>query len=244
MDDRDWTESFVPPGDSRADAVSDPSLRRALAPLMAARRRNAPYVIGQLGQSLDGRIATETGHSQWINGAPALQHLHRLRALTQAVIVGAGTVRCDDPRLTVRHCAGENPARVVIDPRGTIGPDASVWADCGARRIVFGGSPSLSSGVERIPVRPGEVSPRIILDALAERGLRRVLIEGGADTLGRFLAAGAVDGLHLLIGPMIIGSGKPGISLPVIETLDGALRPQVHCHCFGSGDVLMACRFR
>ena len=79
-----------------------------------------PFVIAQLGQSLDGRIATVTGESRYINGAPALDHLHRLRAAVDAVVVGAGTIAADDPQLTVRRVAGRSPARVVIDPSGRL----------------------------------------------------------------------------------------------------------------------------
>ncbi len=75
-------------------------------------------VVGQIGQSLDGRIATESGHSKYINGPAGLAHLHRLRALVDAVVVGVGTAIADDPQLTVRRVAGPQPARVVIDPEG------------------------------------------------------------------------------------------------------------------------------
>lgn len=95
-----------------------------------------PMFIGQLGQSLDGRIATISGDSYYINGAEGLDHLHRLRASVDAVLVGAGTVAADNPQLTVRRCAGRNPARVVIDPRGRLDPAARWLADDGARRIL------------------------------------------------------------------------------------------------------------
>jgi diaminohydroxyphosphoribosylaminopyrimidine deaminase/5-amino-6-(5-phosphoribosylamino)uracil reductase len=84
--------------------------------------RNRPFVVAQLGQSLDGRIATLAGESQWINRDGALDHVHRLRAAVDAVVVGVGTVIADNPRLNVRRVAGRNPARVVIDPSATIPP--------------------------------------------------------------------------------------------------------------------------
>ena len=77
-------------------------------------------VVGQIGQSLDGRIATATGHSHYINGPAGLAHLHRLRALVDAVVIGVGTALADDPQLTVRRVAGPEPARVVIDPNGRL----------------------------------------------------------------------------------------------------------------------------
>ena len=77
-------------------------------------------VVGQIGQSLDGRIATESGHSKYINGPAGLTHLHRLRALVDAVVIGVGTAIADDPQLTVRRVSGQQPARVVIDPKGRL----------------------------------------------------------------------------------------------------------------------------
>lgn len=216
----------------------------ALAPLAAARAAGRGLVVGQLGLSLDGRIATETGDSHYINGAEARAHLHRLRALTDAVLVGAGTARADDPQLTVRHCTGPAPARVVIDPRGTVGADARVWAADGCRRLVFGGAADLPAGVERLALPAGGLTPAAILSALAARGLTRVLVEGGADTLARFLDAGALDALHLLYGPVIIGSGRAGLTLPPIARLSDALRPQTTAHVFADGDVLIACRLQ
>src|SRR5258706_10172199 len=79
-----------------------------------------PFVVAQLGQSLDGRIALPTGESKYINGPAALDHLHRLRAEVDAVIVGIGTVIADDPELTVRRVEGRNPARVIIDPNARL----------------------------------------------------------------------------------------------------------------------------
>src|ERR1043166_8901727 len=75
-------------------------------------------VVGQYGQSIDARTATVTGHSHYVNGEAGLDHLHRLRALVDAVVVGVGTAVADDPQLTVRRVKGPNPARVVIDPKG------------------------------------------------------------------------------------------------------------------------------
>ena len=84
-------------------------------------------VVGQIGQSIDGRIATVTGHSHYINGPAGLAHLHRLRALVDAVVVGVGTALADDPQLTVRRVTGPQPARVVIDPAGGCRPAPSCW---------------------------------------------------------------------------------------------------------------------
>ena len=93
-------------------------------------------VVGQCGQSIDARIATASGHSHYINGAEGLAHLHRLRALVDAVVVGVGTALADDPQLTVRRVAGPNPARVVIDPNGRLAPTRA--SACGRWRTPAG----------------------------------------------------------------------------------------------------------
>lgn len=201
--------------------------------------------FGQLGQSLDGRVATESGHSHYINGPEGLEHLHRLRALADGVVVGIGTALADDPQLTVRRVAGPNPARIVIDPKGRLPKNARLLADDGVRRVVMTGSSPMTRpppGIETIvlPVSEGGIDPSAILSALSKRGLRRILIEGGSDTISRFLAAGCLHRLHMVVAPVVLGSGRAGISLPPIERADQALRLQVHVHRLGE-EVLFDC---
>ena len=201
--------------------------------------------IGQLGQSLDGRIATEAGRAQFINGTQGLTHLHRLRALVDAVVVGAGTVRADDPQLTVRHCTGPNPVRVVIDPSGCLPASARLFAEDGVPRLVIlrrdAGEPA-APGVEavRLSDTDGVFAPADILAILAARGLRRVLIEGGAATLSRFVAAGALDRLHVVVAPVILGDGLPGLRLPPLGHRDAARRVPMRAHLMGE-EVLLDC---
>jgi diaminohydroxyphosphoribosylaminopyrimidine deaminase/5-amino-6-(5-phosphoribosylamino)uracil reductase len=217
-----------------------------LAPIRQA-PAGLPYVVAQLGQSLDGRIATPSGASQWINGAGALDHLHRLRAAVDAVVVGCGTVIADDPRLNVRRVAGRDPARVVIDRGGRVPHGARIFADNGARRIVLRSTPGeVPAGVEclLVPEREGSLDPSAIVAALAAAGLNKILIEGGAATVSRFIDAGAVDRLHMLLSPVIIGSGVQGLSLAPIERLDQARRPRTRVHILDDGDVLFDCDFR
>lgn len=223
------------------------------APLRVRRR----LVVGQLGQSLDGRIATESGHSHYINGPRDIERLHRLRALVQAVVVGAGTVESDDPHLTVRRVEGSHPHRVVLDPRGRLDPGSNVFSDGAAPTLWIRGdaAPSSGSGTARraggpvaaeavapagkgavsptrvevvtLPLEDGRFAPRAIVEELARRGLERVLVEGGGVTVSRFLAAGALDRLHVSVAPLLIGSGRPSFTLPTVESLAQALRPAV-----------------
>ncbi len=244
MQDLAWNRMIEDDLAELPEAAGPRSLLRAFAPLIAARRTAQAHAVGQLGLSLDGRIATDSGESRYINGNEALHHLHRVRALVDAVLVGAGTVIADDPALTVRHCPGPNPARVVIDPNGRIGRNARVWALDGTRCIVFGGAADLPAHVERLAVGGGPLRPDAVLKDLRRAGLVRVLIEGGADTLGRFLTAGVLDELHLLYGRMILGSGKVGIAMPPLHALSDAMRPDTTTHVFDDGDFLVACRFQ
>lgn len=219
----------------------------ALAPILAA-PADRPFVVAQLGQSLDGRIATISGESRWINREQALIHLHRLRASVDAVVVGVGTVAADDPLLNVRRVPGRNPARVVIDPNGRMPAVAKLLAEDGARRIIIrppGGKPAhaLPAGVEILPVpaQEGRMAPAEIVAALYAAGFKRLLIEGGAGTISAFIDAGAVNRLHVLVAPVIIGSGKTGLDLAPRPKLADALRPPATVHVFADGDVLFDC---
>ena len=209
---------------------------------------SSPVVIGQLGQSLDGRIATPTGASKYINGRDALCHLHRIRAHVDAVIVGVGTAIADDPQLTTRHVEGPSPVRVVIDPQARIPGDLRMLHDGEAPVIVITcDGVSAPEGADHLPLgcdATGHIGPQRILAALAARGLGRVLVEGGAETLARFLNAGAIDELHVMLAPIVLGSGKTGLNLTPIETLDEALRPLVRTMRFADGDMLCMCDFR
>ena len=202
-------------------------------------------VVGQVGQSLDGRVATATGHSKYINCPAGIDHLHRLRALVDIVVVGVGTALADNPQLTVRQVAGPQPARAVIDPRGRLGANAKLFADDGVRRLFIttdGSRATPPPGVEVItlPAEDGNIAPSAIVASLAAAGMRRILIEGGADTVSRFIAARCLDRLHVNVAPVILGAGGPGIELPPLERADQAHRMQVRVHKI-EDDVLFDC---
>jgi riboflavin-specific deaminase-like protein len=221
-------------------------------------------VIGQLGQSLDGRIATTNGHSHYVTGPESLVHLHRLRALVDAVVVGAGTVLADDPQLTVRHCPGPNPLRVVLDPLRKLPLQRRLFCDGQAPTLVLASipAPALAPDPEAAPVPEPDpaagrtetallsvsddgsgFAPAAVLSLLAARGAQRILVEGGGITVSRFLAAGALDRLHVVVAPMLIGSGRPGLTLPAIDHLDQALRPAHRRESLGE-DVLYELQLR
>lgn len=233
------TENFAISGLSAAYADSLSRIRDA----PSAR----PFVVAQLGQSLDGRIALPSGESRWINNGAALDHLHRMRAAVDAVVVGIGTALADDPMLNVRRVSGNNPARVVIDPRGRLRHDARLLASDGAPCYVVS-HPDVRPppGARLVPLDGGheQFTPAAIVEALFAHGLRRLLIEGGAHTVSSFIDANAIDRLHVLIAPCLLGSGKTGINLSPLPNLGHAPRPRAQVHVLDGGDVLFDCDMR
>lgn len=199
-------------------------------------------VVAQIGQSLDGRVATESGDAQDISGKDGLAHLHRLRALADAVVIGVKTALHDNPRLTVRLAKGRNPARVVIDPTGRLPNDAGLLRDESARRIVIQAvDKPRPDDVEVIRLPRGEwISPAQILAALRGLGLNHVLIEGGGITIAQFLEAGLLTRLHVAVAPLLIGAGPTGLKTSPVPCLAEALRPKTEVYGLGS-DVLFDC---
>ena len=207
------------------------------------------FTIAHLGQSLDGRIAAANGASRWVTGPEDLLHNHRMRALADAILVGADTVRLDDPQLTVRRCPGDNPVRVVLDPMLGLGPDYALFRDQAAETLVItardSGAPAQLGQAEVVGVArtdDGALDCRAIVELLRRRGLGWIFVEGGGVTVSRFLAQGALDRLQLTVAPLIIGSGRPGIQLPEIQDLAEGLRPRLRRFALGD-DMLFECDF-
>jgi diaminohydroxyphosphoribosylaminopyrimidine deaminase / 5-amino-6-(5-phosphoribosylamino)uracil reductase len=227
-----------------ADGPLPPPWQELFGPLRRG-QVDSLIVVGQFGQSLDARIATVSGDSRYINGAAGLAHLHRLRALMDAVLIGVGTAQIDDPQLTVRRVSGPSPARVIVDPSGRLPATAKVLVADGIRRLVItrqGVARALPNGVEvaALPAADGHIAPAAILAELAERGFRRILIEGGANTVSRFLEARCLDRLHVVIAPIIIGAGPSSVTLPPIARVEHALRAPIRAHALGE-ELLVDC---
>lgn len=154
-------------------------VRAQLAPYLKHRSTGRPWVVLKLAATLDGRTAAPDGTSQWITGDAARTDAHQLRAESDAVIVGAGTVRADDPTLTVRHVTGRDPLRVVL---GAVPADASVH-------------PALELS--------GDLGG--VLDELGGRGVLQAMVEGGASVAHDFHAAGLVDRYVVYLAPALFG---------------------------------------
>jgi diaminohydroxyphosphoribosylaminopyrimidine deaminase/5-amino-6-(5-phosphoribosylamino)uracil reductase len=209
----------------------------------AAGAADGGFVLGRIAQSLDGRIAMLSGESRWISGRADIVHTHRLRALFDAVLVGAGTVRADDPQLTTRHVLGASPVRVVLDADRRLGEDYRVFSDgfptvlvCAAD--VCGAARHGTAEVLAVPRGASGLDLAALLGALQARGLRRVMVEGGGITVSRFLAAGALDRLHVTVAPLLLGNGVPAFTLPQATALADGLRFPWQVHHLGD-DVLM-----
>lgn len=237
-------ESLLPTTDPVSDLLD---LYLPLCSATAAR----PLVVGHLGQSLDGFIATPSGDSQFVTGHDNIVHLHRLRALCDAVVVGAGTVAADDPLLTTRHVSGPSPLRVVFDPGRRLSPTFHVFTDgaaptlyiCARSRIAPGESHVGEATIAGIDSeRPADAAPQV-LQLLRSRGHARVFVEGGGVTVSAFVEANLLDRLHITIAPVIIGDGHPAIRLAPHTKLSDCRRPNYRVFRMG-GDVLFDCNFR
>jgi diaminohydroxyphosphoribosylaminopyrimidine deaminase/5-amino-6-(5-phosphoribosylamino)uracil reductase len=177
-------------------------VHRQLAPYIKHRRTGRPWVVLKLAATLDGRTAAPDGTSRWITGTEARADAHRLRAESDAVLVGAGTVREDDPALTVRHVPGRDPLRVVLGhaPEGAkVHPCLELGGDLGD-----------------------------VLDELGGRGVLQVLVEGGATVAGDFHRAGLVDRYVLYLAPALMGrDGPPLLAGPGASTMSELWRGRI-----------------
>tara|TARA_B100000029_G_scaffold175759_1_gene173019 strand:- start:11223 stop:12056 length:834 start_codon:yes stop_codon:yes gene_type:complete len=189
-------------------------------------------VTAHLGQSMDGFIATTNGQSHYINGQKNIVHLHRMRALTDAVLVGSNTVRNDNPQLTTRLVDGPNPVRVVIDPNLRLSSKHHIFAQPDAPTLVLCGedignkdrhsAPHVE--ILPLPMADGKMRPSDCCQILTSRGLKNLLIEGGGKTVSQFVNAGTVHYLQIALAPIFLGEGKRGLQIPEISGPNAASR--------------------
>lgn len=237
-------ESLLPSDDPQRDFVE------LYLPICSASIER-PITVGHLGQSLDGFIATSSGDSCWVTGPENILHLHRLRALSDAVIVGAGTVEADNPRLTTRLVAGSNPLRVIIDPACRLPAAHSVFSDREAptvRAIAAGTAAAAAArarGEDVLDVRAlrNALDLGDLLQQLHARGHCRIFVEGGGVTVSSFLEAGLLDRLHIAVAPLLIGEGRPSVRMTPRGRLRDCLRLQQRVYRVGL-DILFDCDLR
>ena len=205
--------------------------RKQNAPFLKYHASGLPLVTYKAAVTLDGKVAAAGGDAHWISCLDSRRAVHQLRATADAVMVGAGTLRRDDPELTVRLSEGRDPVRVIVTHRGDLPAAARVLgtahqtrtivlaerADGAARRMLK------ARGAELVEV--GEGGLRAGLAALAERGLLDILCEGGPTLAGALLAEGLIDRVLLFVAPLIVGRGAPDLfAAPAVGALADAWR--------------------
>jgi diaminohydroxyphosphoribosylaminopyrimidine deaminase / 5-amino-6-(5-phosphoribosylamino)uracil reductase len=188
-----------------------------------------PRVTWVFGSTLDGRVAAPDGTSRWISSEAARVDVHRLRAAHDAVLVGSGAARIDDPQLAVRHGVpvdGPPLLRVVLDARAAIVTPSSRVADTAAPTLVVIGPSAPDPGlpghvaVARLPLDgAGRVSLPALLDELGGRGVRSLLVEGGPTLAAAFLAEGLVDEVVGYLRAAVLGAGRSMLDLPGVTTI-------------------------
>jgi riboflavin-specific deaminase-like protein len=213
-----------------------------------------PITVGHLGQSLDGFIATHSGDSQFVTGQENIVHLHRMRALSDAIVVGAGTIAADDPQLTTRHVSGPSPLRVVLDPMRRLGEHYKVFRDNAAETLYICGQSVAAPGnpadshmgraaLVAVADTPNGLDVAEVTRLLRARGCHRIFVEGGGVTVSMFLEANLLDRLQVAIAPLIIGNGRPAIRLPPRLALSDCRRPRYRVFRMG-GDVFFDCEIK
>jgi 5-amino-6-(5-phosphoribosylamino)uracil reductase/diaminohydroxyphosphoribosylaminopyrimidine deaminase/5-amino-6-(5-phosphoribosylamino)uracil reductase len=194
-----------------------------------------PLVTLSYAQTLDGRLATRSGSSQWIGGPESLVLAHQLRASHDAIMVGSGTVRQDDPRLTVRLVDGKDPLRVVVDSTLAIADDAAVLRNGAASGTLLATTErsskarraeleALGARVVVLPERAGGVDLQALLAELSAQGVTSLMVEGGARLLTAFLRQKLADRLVVCLAAKILGSGIEAIGDLGIERLPDAIK--------------------
>ena len=181
------------------------------------------FAITHFAQTLDGRIASSSGSSKWIGNEQNLIHAHKMRALCDAILVGASTVVVDDPKLDVRHVTGENPRVVVV---GGERIDLAKYYISGSDPILFCEDKNgIEKGIKKIKLTKyqDEFETKEILECLFNIGLHSVYIEGGSKTTSSFLRQSNIDQLQIHISPRILGSGISGFSFDGIDDMEDAI---------------------
>ena len=239
------------PGDGWSVTLPPQDPRHALIDLylpICSATDARPITVGHLGQSLDGFIATHAGDSQYVTGEENIKHLHRMRALSDAVVVGAGTVAADDPQLTTRHVSGPSPVRVVLDPTRRLADHYRVFNDESADTLYVCAKSLAREGethfgralVVAVDDRGDGIDVTAVQRVLRARGCHRIFVEGGGVTVSMFLEAELLDRLHIAIAPLLIGDGRPAIRLAPRMALSDCHRPRYRVFRMGA-DVLFDC---
>lgn len=192
-----------------------------IIPLLLKKNNN---FIGQIGQSLDGKIALNNGSSHYINEKESITYLHCLRSISDGVLVGVNTIIKDNPLLTTRKIKGPNPIRLIIDPTLKLTNKYKIFKD-NNKNIIFTNSSKEKKFINTTIVKfPKKNFTQNIYDYLKKTSLQTILIEGGPTTLSHFIELKLLNYMQFIISPTIIGSGIDSVRLKPISDLKNALR--------------------
>jgi diaminohydroxyphosphoribosylaminopyrimidine deaminase/5-amino-6-(5-phosphoribosylamino)uracil reductase len=208
-----------------------------------------PFVTLKLAVSLDGQIAAASGESRWISGEPARKIVHRMRSEADAVLVGARTFRRDAPRLTSRKRGGKNPRRVIVTSRAAGLERIGQFPDAGGEVIVVAPRSVVRERAERLrslgirllllPARKGRIEAGAFLDALGREGVTSLLAEGGGETAGWLIEAGAVDRYVVFVAPLLLGEGIRSVAGFAARRVDEGRRLVITKAVRTGGDVMV-----
>jgi diaminohydroxyphosphoribosylaminopyrimidine deaminase/5-amino-6-(5-phosphoribosylamino)uracil reductase len=228
---------------------------RMVAPFLKLKLRQRPWVIAKWAMSADGRIATATGDSRWISCEASRALVHQWRNQIDAILVGIGTARRDDPELTCRIESGRNPCRIVLDSHASLSPESRLVRTLDKAPVVVACLESAPEEARRrlaaagcrvmpLPAQQGRVDADALLLALGAEKMTNLMVEGGAQVLGHFFDRRLVDEARIFVAPLIIGGAAPGpVAGAGAQQLAQALRGEV-IDCVRSGaDVLVTARF-
>ena len=207
--------------------------------IIVNKNAEVPFSFVHIAQTIDGKIATASGKSKWIGNQENLVHAHRIRALVDAILVGANTFKLDKPRLDVRHVKGDNPIKIII-------ANSKLDLDCLSigETILFSNNEieyqSLPENTEAICIEQdgNTIITTDVLKVLKQKGIHSLLIEGGSQTIRKFIEDKSIDRIEFHIAPMIFGSGKSGIELSEIDNLEEGIHLQ-NPITFKMGNALM-----
>ena len=202
----------------------DPILRQSCEILLPLIRKKERVFIGQIGQSLDAKIALNNGNSHYINEKESITYLHCLRSISDGVLVGVNTIIKDNPLLTTRKIKGQNPTRLIIDPSLKLTNKYKIFKDKNTN-IVFTTSNKTknlnNTTIVKLPKKDFTLS---VYKFLKKSSLKYILIEGGPTTLSHFIEQNLINYMQFIISPTLIGSGINSVKLKPITNLKKAIR--------------------
>lgn len=213
-------------------------------------RTRIPFITLKFAQTIDGRIATSTGHSRWISSEPSLKFAHKLRSLHDGIMVGAGTILKDDPELTVRRVRGKNPVRIVVDSTLRIPVNAPILKNQERAKTIIATthrrdkdklSQLTEAGIEVLIIDAdgkGRVDLKKLLIELGKREMSSILVEGGSEIITSFLKEKMADRLVIITAPKITGKGIDAVGDLGIKRMDDSIRLSVK-KVFRKGDDII-----